>query len=178
MRTKISVALMLMIIGISSICYASSADRWEWITSTDTLDFYFDKETIQYGIVEEWDSSSHRFKNVIDRSKIIVYLKELYTDSYREQAAESARNKGLHDYVDEIMNTEYRIDKYEIDYKGKQMRLADSAMYDVNGKVLFSYNLKYADWSSIIPGSNGELIAKIVREYAEKNYEKVAKQTL
>jgi hypothetical protein len=40
--------------------------RWEWITATDTTDYFYDKQTIQYDL----DTN-----NAIDKNAIVVYLR-------------------------------------------------------------------------------------------------------
>lgn len=40
--------------------------RWEWITSTDTTDYFYDKQTIQYDL---------NTNNAIDKNTILVYLR-------------------------------------------------------------------------------------------------------
>ena len=178
MRTKISVALTVLLICISSACYASETDRWEWIMSTDTVDFYFDKETIRYGTKDEWDSNELKYKKVIDKAKIFVYIKEVYTEGYREKFIEEIKAGRGWDISEFVMRMSYGICKFEYDYLNNQIRKTEGIYYDLDGRVLFDSKNEYASWGSIIPGSNGEGMFKLIRAYSEKNNDKVAKQTL
>lgn len=60
--------LLCLLTLYSTASAASSIDgmRWEWITTTDTTDYYYDKQTMQYDL----DA-----KNAIDKNAILVYLR-------------------------------------------------------------------------------------------------------
>lgn len=177
MRTKISVALTVLLICISSACYASETDRWEWIMSTDVVDCFFDKETIRYGTKDEWNSTIHRYQKIVDKTKIVVYTKTVYTDEYRAYLIDYIVNHGGTD-TGRINNTEYAICKEEFDYANSHSRIMEYVSYDINGNVISKYNNIFTEWNSLLPGSIGEKTAKLIREYAEKNYDKIVKNTL
>ena len=122
---KLTMILLVCIITVGYSVSAYAAD-WQWITSTDTNTFSFDKESIRKTTT----------------GKYTVWTKNEYTE------AESRRMS------DEFMFDKplaYVLSRIEFDYKNENMGFQAEAYYAKDGSVLYNYTNKYYDLTPIIP---------------------------
>ena len=67
MLKRISALFILVILYTNAVaCFASSADRWEWITSDDKRGLFFYTKTLAFGTKEELNKDTYKFYKVID----------------------------------------------------------------------------------------------------------------
>ena len=77
-----------------------------------------------------------------------------------------------------LRNMESVMEKMEIDYAKSSYRFNKLVFYDKDGNVIKTISHKRDEpWIEIFPDSRMERISKIIRTYAMKNYNKVARQT-
>ena len=178
MLKKIFVLFTFVLLLTTSVCLASpSNDRWEWLSSNDTCSFYFDKNTVKFGTKEQINNATYTFHKTLDKSKIVVFIKTVYTDASREHMAGQAEAAGLYELAEITLNTEYVIRKYEFDYTNRLLRSTGGAWYDSSGNLLIQQN-DFAHWGDILPNSNAEHWAEVIHSYTMKNYDEISSRTI
>ena len=155
----------------------ASANRWEWLFSTDKVGFFFDKNTIRYGTKEQFNSKTYKYYKIVDRSKIIVFIKFIYSDVGIEDTVNTARNSGYYEFAEMVKNGRYFISKYEFDYANQRFRYVSGTWYDDNGNALTSHSNDFKPWEDIYPNTNVERFAIMIQSYAIHNDDIVAQQT-
>lgn len=180
MLKKMICLFALVILLTNSVGFASSSDRWQWIVSDDKQGVFFDTESIQFGTKEKCTTHNHKYEfyKVADVSKIIVCFKTFYTEAGCAPYVESARMHGNYEAGEALSNMEYTIQKMEFDYTKDSYRIGWVAIYDADGNIIdIIPHTGNEPWIEIIPASKMEKIAKFMRSYAMKNYDKVKRQT-
>jgi len=142
--------IMMLLVCIITVGYAVSthAADWQWVTSTDTNTFSFDKESIRKTTT----------------GKYAVWTKNEYTES------EAIRTS------DEFMLAKplaYVLSRIEFDYKNKSMGFQSEAYYAKDGSVLYNHTNKYYDLAPIIPDTIAECIFYKTFEEYQRKYGKV-----
>ena len=144
---KLTMILLVCIITVGYSVSAYAAD-WQWITSTDTNTFSFDKESIRKTTT----------------GKYTVWTKNEYTE------AESRRMS------DEFMFDKplaYVLSRIEFDYKNENMGFQAEAYYAKDGSVLYNYTNKYYDLTPIIPDTIAEYTFYKTFDAYQRKYGKV-----
>lgn len=72
MKTKIISLLTILLLIISGNCLAAD---WQWTKSNADAGFFFDKETVRYGMTN----------GQIDRDKIYVWIRVVLDDAYAQK---------------------------------------------------------------------------------------------
>lgn len=152
-------------------------DRWEWLFSTDKVGFFFDTNTIKFGTKEKMNNKTYKYYKVVDESKIIVFMKFVYSDAGIEYLTNNARNRRYNGLADIMENGRYNIVKYEFDYANQKYRYSHGTWYDENGNALTNFTDEMTPWEDIYPNTNVETWATLIYSYATNNYNTVAQQT-
>lgn len=154
----------LLVILSSGVCLA--AERYQWITSTDTHGYWFDTQTVKfshYSMSRSWSSSAN--KDMIDCWIMIRYnqggINEEIAKREEIQLSPAGYEKLSHTMQHWLINN-----------KTREMAIIDLADYDTNGKILDSASFPISP-NTIIPDSIGEGIANAVTAFVTKNYQTV-----
>lgn len=123
-----------MIFGTISTAYAVN---WQWVTSTDDVTCYFDKDSIKKGILPPDNGSIYS-----------TWIKFQYTDSAGKMVS---RESG---YKVQLSNICVH---YEFNYKNKTAKVNEYVYYDVNGNVI-SRNSPVDKFRPIVPNSTGDKV--------------------
>ena len=147
MRKLLLTVFMLFVMSTSCLAAAD----WQWICSDANMGFFFDKNTITF--VKQ--------KQVVNRDKVYVWIKVIYDEAY-------ARKLGGAD-------VRYTISKAYIDFASNKMGSDKVFLYNEDGRVITT--LPPVKPEDIIPGSNGERIAKAVDDYIRTRTEEIEQRT-
>ena len=77
MKTKLISLLTILMLAFSGTCLAAD---WQWTKSNADTGFFFDKETVQYGMTN----------GQIDKGKICFWLRVVLDDAYAQKMNRSA----------------------------------------------------------------------------------------
>ena len=144
--------------------------------STDKRGYFFDTRTIKFGTKELYNNRTYKFYKVVDTSKIIAYIKIVFTEAARREMMEQFEKEGLSTSV--IRELDHLIYKYEFDYNKSMVKTCSMIFYDIDGKVLDEMKETHNEpWEDILPDTIGETEANYLRLYADANIEKVRRQT-
>lgn len=166
---KVSAFLLLfclfLLIGTAP-CSAESDDRFQWITSTDTNGYWFDKETIKFSRYSMAGSvSSYPNTNIIE-----CWLKITYNQNGIDQAIETRKENQME--ISGFDRLHFDMSLVLLDTRTKEFSFVSSTFYDTDGKTLDSITFRVYP-SAIVPNSIGETILKALQTFATAN-----KQTL
>ena len=150
-----SLLIATFVVLSSSISYAAN---WQWINSTDEIGYFFDTETIHYGLS----------KSGIDKTKIVCWEKQVYTQKGADGLADSTKDSSLHDL-------DYSIDLKIYSIPDRSFILHSMIGYDHNGKILYDYT--YDRFFLIIPDSNAEYIFETILDYARLHHDELIEHT-
>lgn len=127
MKKFITILLVcLALFGLTSTSYAAA---WQWITSTDTIGFYFDKASIR-------KSSAP--------GKYLVWTKQDLTES---EGIRQSKNLNFPKAIDYILL------RYEFNYKNESSKPLAVVYYAKDGTALRNITNEFAQAEAIIPGS-------------------------
>lgn len=140
MLNRIMLSFILGFIILSFHANSEAAERFKWITSTDTYSIYYDTQTIRRGS-DAW-------------------IKESYTEEGAREYVDSLRKSGVR-CGEEYNKLKHIFTYYEIN-SSRQMRVITFTYYDENGNVIESIQGN-RQWRNIIPDTIGEAIYNAIR---------------
>lgn len=145
--------------------YETEGGRYIWMSSDESFSTWFDKDTIKFS----------RNYNGINTQVVDVWTKFTYSQKgVTEEIQFRTKHKLEVEGYENLNKTMYH---YLFDIKSSSLKILGSTAYDWKGKVLDSYYLPehQVSWITIIPGSNGELWLKAIKNYSLQN-ETILKQ--
>lgn len=145
----------------TSVGYAAN---WKWIASSDTHGYFFDTESIRYGITLSYKT----MRDELDTRRIAYWLKVVYTD---ESSAEFAQIVGN----DLYRSITYSIASQNISIPNNSITTHSITFYDKDGKIIDAYKKDF--FEEIIPDSYGYTISETIRNYAKEHHDEVVRNT-
>jgi len=156
-----SLLIAAFVVLSSSISYAAN---WILVYGNDEIKFYFDADSICYGL--KFSESENDY--IIDSTKISYYEKGVFS-----QDIASAND----DYDNTIpgMNINSWIFSKTVSLDAKSFVYNNYRGYDINGKLVYHRNKKIK--SDFSPNSIESGILTTVIEYAHRHHDKVVDNT-
>lgn len=142
MMKKLVILLTMIILSISSLCYAFEQPdpaRWLWLYSDDKVGVWLDKHTYKTEKISR--SIGH---DGHDSANVWIQLYDL-----------TKNQKSLQNFI--------------CDFKCNSIANAAIVLYDSNNELIDSYNSTYTQFKPLIPDSIGELIFASVKNIKDEN---------
>lgn len=133
----------ILLIVFILICNVLSVSARTWVQVDDYN--YIDKDSIKFYVNDY---------GTYDYNKRVFWTKYAGNDIYKE--IEKLNNKKV----------SYGLSQYIIDYQKQTIATKAGATYDKEGQIVSSYTYKdfQLEWGSIIPNSNAEFWAELVKK--------------
>ena len=133
----------ILLIVFILICNVLSVPARTWVQVDDYN--YIDKDSIKVYVNDY---------GTYDYNKRVFWIKYAGNDIYKE--IEKLNNKKV----------SYGLSQYIIDYQKQTIATKAGASYDKEGQIVSSYTYKdfQLEWGSIIPNSNAEFWAELVKK--------------
>ncbi|WP_019553139.1 hypothetical protein [Propionispira raffinosivorans] len=147
----------IFFIVMTNVVFA--ADRWQWIASNDSVDFFIDMNTIK----SVMDDPLHS-----DKSKIYTWVKSQTTAGGMQSLTKILQDSDLdEDVLADIKNVAYRMSYVECDLEKRQIRTVFSQLFHADATPVENTIKKTpdAEWLPIIPDTRSEMIFNGIQRY-------------
>ncbi|MFC2301843.1 MAG: hypothetical protein ACFNJM_07940, partial [Selenomonas artemidis] len=145
---------------LTSTTYAAN---WEKIDSTRKADWFFDTDSIRYELKHD-DLTN---QDVPDTTKITYWEKAVIPDKVLEDAKKNAYK------THKILATKYRLRIITLSLPHRTFTVHESIQYTPYWIILFHDTKESSE--RIVPGTRGEKIYNVIREYARTHYDQLVK---
>ncbi|SFT37462.1 hypothetical protein SAMN02910356_00317 [Selenomonas sp. GACV-9] len=153
MKTKLISLLTILMLTLSGTCLAAD---WQWTKSNADVGFFFDKETVRYGMTN----------GQIDKDKIYVWLRAVLDDAYAQKKNRSTNHPPIKTTTSKYLyNTHYNtIQRLKI------------FGYAKSGSILFR-NEQQKPPFELIPDTLMDDTMHAVKQYAHNHDKEITERT-
>jgi hypothetical protein len=151
-------------------CTSFATDRWQWAISTSLEGYFFDTQSIRYKSSPE--------SNSVDKSIIIIYIKEVYGDEMKQQLVNHINATDQSDEVKAVVvKADHSIDKYKYDINRNSFKKYDIYFYDENDVLLSHKHYDQPLVKDISPESLEEKIFNPIVAYVKAHDAEITART-
>ena len=158
MRKIFSLCAFVVLYFLFSTSVAFAAN-WQWITSNDEFGYFFDTETIQFGVKL---NSISPIKKGIDTDKILFWEKVFFTQEGANTVVKSLNDDRF-----------YSLITYSIPERTQTIHLL--VFYDKNGNIIQDVRKDHTE--KIILDSYGDFVFKSICSYAKEHRLEISANT-
>ena len=163
MKKKVlSLLIAAFVVLSSSISYAAN---WQWVLSDDEYGYFFDTETIHFGVKL---NSVSPIKKSIDKNKILFWEKIFFTQKGANSVAISFKDVRFQSLDHCLSQMTYSIPDRTTTYHLL-------VFYDKDGNIIEEARKEHTE--KILPDSNGEHVFNIICLYTKNHDLEVSANT-